>query len=133
MNETAYALYDSAEQLGLLFVLEPFGNNIRVKIPLTNSFCNQSIESLELSVRARNGLMRAGAYTIDKLIELIMSEEGLNKVRNLGRKSINEIKTLLLVKGYAELNDRERLTFWHDFLKDNRLPEKVTIGGKADA
>lgn len=124
MNETAYALYEGAEQLGLLTVLSAFGDNIRVHVPMSELFCGRSIEELGLSVRSRNGLMRSGATTIGAVFEIIMSEEGLGNVRNLGKKSVGEIKTAMLVCGYAELNERERIAFWQDILNENELPKK---------
>lgn len=133
MNEIAYALYEGAENLGLLFVLEPFGKNLKVKIPLSKSFCNRSVDELELSVRSRNGLMRSGLDTVEKLVDGIMREGSLNNIRNLGKKSIAEIKTILLVHGYQELNDREKLKFWHDFLEDNNPSINMVIGGASNA
>lgn len=47
------------------------------------------IEELELSVRAFNCLKRADINTLDQLVE--KSEDELGRVRNLGKKSIDEI------------------------------------------
>jgi len=49
-----------------------------------------TIEELELSVRSSNCLKRAGINTVGELIN--KSEEDLMKVRNLGKKSLEEIK-----------------------------------------
>lgn len=133
MNEVAYALYESTENLGLLFVLEPFGKNLNVKVPLSKSLCDKPIDELDLSVRSKNGLMRAGLNTIEKLVDCILGESSLNNIRNLGKKSISEIKTVLLLRGYEELNDREKLQFWLNFLNDNSLPAEITIGGIRNA
>lgn len=51
------------------------------------------IEDLELSVRAFNCLKRAGINTVADLLE--KSVEDLQKVRNLGKKSIDEIEEKL--------------------------------------
>lgn len=48
-----------------------------------------TIEELELSVRSSNCLKRAGINTVSELLS--KSEEDLMKVRNLGRKSLQEI------------------------------------------
>ena len=133
MNEVAYALYESTENLGLLFVLEPFGKNLNVKVPLSKSLCDKPIDELDLSIRSKNGLMRAGLNTIEKLVDCILGESSLNNIRNLGKKSISEIKTVLLLRGYEELNDREKLQFWLNFLNDNSLPAEITIGGIRNA
>ncbi len=52
-----------------------------------------TIEELELSVRSSNCLKRAGINTVGELIS--KSEEDLMKVRNLGKKSLQEIKEKL--------------------------------------
>lgn len=49
-----------------------------------------SIEELELSVRSSNCLRRANIDTVQKLTE--KTEEDMMKVRNLGKKSLTEIK-----------------------------------------
>jgi DNA-directed RNA polymerase subunit alpha len=52
-----------------------------------------SIEELELSVRSSNCLRRANINTVEQLTQ--KSEEDMMKVRNLGKKSLNEIKRKL--------------------------------------
>lgn len=52
-----------------------------------------TIEELELSVRSSNCLKRAGINTVNELIN--KTEEDLMKVRNLGKKSLQEIKEKL--------------------------------------
>lgn len=56
-----------------------------------------TIEELDLSVRSYNCLKRAGINTVQELIQ--KSEEDMMKVRNLGRKSLEEVQSKL-----AELN-----------------------------
>ena len=51
------------------------------------------IEDLDLSVRSYNCLKRAGINTLGELIE--KTEEDMMKVRNLGKKSLKEVKTKL--------------------------------------
>ncbi|MDD6214887.1 MAG: DNA-directed RNA polymerase subunit alpha [Firmicutes bacterium] len=52
-----------------------------------------SIEDLDLSVRSYNCLKRAGINTVEDLAN--KSEEEMMKVRNLGRKSLDEVKLKL--------------------------------------
>lgn len=52
-----------------------------------------SIEELDLSVRAYNSLKRAGVHTIGQL--RTMTYDDLAKVRNLGRKSAEEVRAKL--------------------------------------
>ena len=56
-----------------------------------------SIESLELSIRAENCLRRAGIKTIDDLCQ--KTETEMIKIRNLGRKSLKEVKDKLNARG----------------------------------
>ena len=51
------------------------------------------IEDLDLSVRSYNCLKRAGINTVDELTQ--KSEEDMMKVRNLGKKSLKEVKQKL--------------------------------------
>jgi DNA-directed RNA polymerase subunit alpha len=48
-----------------------------------------TIDELDLSVRSSNCLHRAGINTVQELIQ--RSEEDMMKVRNLGRKSLEEV------------------------------------------
>ena len=49
-----------------------------------------TIEELELSVRSYNCLKRAGINTVEELTQ--RTEEDMMKVRNLGKKSLDEVK-----------------------------------------
>jgi DNA-directed RNA polymerase subunit alpha len=49
-----------------------------------------TIEELELSVRSFNCLKRAGINTVEELTH--KTEEDMMKVRNLGKKSLEEVK-----------------------------------------
>lgn len=51
------------------------------------------IEDLDLSVRSYNCLKRAGIHSLGELIE--KTEEDMMKVRNLGKKSLKEVKQKL--------------------------------------
>ena len=53
----------------------------------------RTIEELDLSVRSYNCLKRAGINTVYDLTE--KSEPEMMKVRNLGRKSLEEVKVKL--------------------------------------
>lgn len=57
-----------------------------------------SIDILDLSARAEHCLQRAGITTIGELCA--MSEEELSKLRNMGKKSVEEVKEKLSKLGY---------------------------------
>ena len=59
----------------------------------TSKKLETTIEDLDLSVRSFNCLKRAGINTVADLVE--KSEDEMMKVRNLGRKSLDEVKKKL--------------------------------------
>ncbi len=64
-----------------------------------------TIEELDLSVRSFNCLKRAGINTVEDLIN--KSEEDMMKVRNLGRKSLEEVIHKLESLGFTLRSDDE--------------------------
>src|SRR5690625_3203398 len=62
-----------------------------------------TIEELDLSVRSYNCLKRAGINTVQELSN--KTEEDMMKVRNLGRKSLDEIRLKLNELGLSLRND----------------------------
>lgn len=64
-----------------------------------------TIEELDLSVRSFNCLKRAGINTVEDLIS--KSEDEMMKVRNLGRKSLEEVMAKLDSLGFTLTKDDE--------------------------
>ena len=62
-------------------------------IPEDNKYQGMLIEELDLSVRSNNCLKRAGISTVMELTQ--RSEDEMMKVRNLGKKSLKEVKEKL--------------------------------------
>lgn len=58
-----------------------------------------TIEELDLSVRAFNCLKRAGINTVAELVQ--RNQEDMMKVRNLGKKSLEEVEQKLIALGLA--------------------------------
>ena len=58
-----------------------------------NEILDTTIEELDLSVRSSNCLKRAGLDTVEELVNT--TEEELMQIRNLGKKSLQEIKAKL--------------------------------------
>ena len=57
------------------------------------------IEDLELSVRSYNCLKRAGITTVEELTQ--KTEDEMIHVRNLGKKSLNEVKDKMAALGLS--------------------------------
>ena len=62
-----------------------------------------SIEEMDLSVRSFNCLKRANINTVEDLIS--RSGEDMIKVRNLGRKSLEEVQNKLAMMGLSLASD----------------------------
>jgi DNA-directed RNA polymerase subunit alpha len=65
----------------------------------------RSIDEMELSVRSFNCLKRAGIHTVEDLTK--KSEEDMLKVRNLGRKSLDEVIQKLQSYGLSLRNQED--------------------------
>ena len=110
-----------ADREGITAALARLEKDIRVELPLDRELMNLPITELNLSVRAHNALMRAHVETVEGLANAIMTEPGIEGIRNLGRTSVYEIKTALLTEGYRRLSDGMKLEFWDRAAEVNKL------------
>ncbi|GMB10727.1 MAG: DNA-directed RNA polymerase subunit alpha [Candidatus Improbicoccus devescovinae] len=90
--------------------------NLDERVDLTNLAAKQnekvvdvdfdiSIDDMELSVRAYNSLKRAGLRTLRELA--VMSKEDIAKIRNLGKKSFDEVVSKMEGWGYIFEGDEQ--------------------------
>ena len=108
-------LSDQAEKDGVLCVLRSLGLH-EAPAPYVGRFANQSIDELNLTVRSSNGLKRAGAQTFAQLKDLLAVQGGLFNVRNIGQKSVKEIKQVFFEECYARLLPYEKAQYWQEVL-----------------
>lgn len=90
------------EQLSLFTALTEQSVSISTKEPEeknNDKVLEMTIEDLDLSVRAYNCLKRAGINTVQELT--LMRPEDLMKVRNLGKKSMEEVVQKLQALGLS--------------------------------
>ena len=91
------------EHLNLFTTLseEKYSENIMVEKEdsIRENLLEMTIEELDLSVRSFNCLKRAGINTLGDLIN--HTEEDMMKVRNLGRKSLDEVELKVKSLGYS--------------------------------
>ena len=122
MNENAIIeeLYEAVENHGLMnTICAVFGKGARVELGYTQKLCDMEVKDLEgLSVRSYNALMRANCKTIGEAITAI-NEDKLFSVRNLGVKSIAEIRRLILEYGYSQASDRAKKEFLRNLVRLN--------------
>lgn len=97
------------EHLNLFIELSEEAGNTEVMVVKSDDgkgkTLEMTIEELDLSVRSFNCLKRAGINTVEDLIN--KTEEDMMKVRNLGRKSLDEVVAKLESLGFTLHNEDE--------------------------
>lgn len=91
-------LFEGLSEYGSIETLAKKGENPMAKVLQT------SIEDMDLSVRSYNCLKRANIHTIEDLTK--KTEDDMLKVRNLGRKSLDEVMQKLVGLGLS-LKEKE--------------------------
>lgn len=85
------------EHLNLFIGLTDHVNDVEIMVEKEEDkkekVLEMSVEELDLSVRSYNCLKRAGINTVDELTQ--KTEEDMMKVRNLGKKSLEEVEKKL--------------------------------------
>ncbi|MFC1922739.1 DNA-directed RNA polymerase subunit alpha [Chloroflexota bacterium] len=75
---------------------------------LTSEMIETPIENLDLSVRVFNSLKRTGITTVGEVLELLeKGDEAVMSIRNFGEKSLDELRSKMLEKGYLEDEEDE--------------------------
>lgn len=91
------------EHLSLFINLTDQASNTEILVEKEESkkekILEMNIEDLDLSVRSYNCLKRAGINTIEELVQ--RNEDEMMKVRNLGRKSLEEVVQKLSALGLS--------------------------------
>ncbi len=98
LTEHLQIFVNLSEDLGTYQVVEHTDEN-------TNSVMDMTIEELDFSVRSFNCLKRAGINTVGDLVS--KTEEDMMKVRNLGRKSLEEVLNKLVAMGLSLSKEEE--------------------------
>ena len=97
------------EHLNLFVDLSDEAKNVEIMVEREETkkekVLEMTIEELEMSVRSHNCLKRAGINTVEDLIN--RTEEDMIKVRNLGKKSLEEVILKLESLGLTLRNDEE--------------------------
>ena len=83
MNDHLMLFVELVESMSGCEILVSQGDDKQQKV------LEMTIEDLDLSVRSYNCLKRAGIHTVEDLTK--RSEDDMLKVRNLGRKSLEEV------------------------------------------
>ena len=120
VTERAVSLRDQADRIGVLAMLHKLGIHEAI-VPYSIRLAELSIDEINLTVRSSNGLKRANIHSFGRLKEILEIENGLLNIRNIGQKSIKEIKQLFFEECYARLLPYEKAHYWQEVL-DNKCP-----------
>ena len=116
ISEEAVRLRDAAARQDAHLLLQEVFPGKQVPVPYRERMSELTIEEMNLSVRSSNALMRANAGTFGRVREIMMMEDGLKKIRNLGIKSEREILRCFFSSCYEHLSPVEKAVFWQEVL-----------------
>lgn len=98
------------EHLNLFINLTDHVNDVEIMVQKEDDekekVLEMTIEELDLSVRSYNCLKRAGINTVEELAK--KNDDEMMKVRNLGKKSLEEVQKKLIALGLS-LKDKEEV------------------------
>ena len=95
------------------------GGKLRYPIYINEKLKSVDLEVLELSMRANNCLHRAGFETIGDLVEKINGSEDLQRIRNCGAKTIDEIMEKIFCYQYSLLSQEKKVKYINRILELN--------------
>lgn len=121
VSDRALDLSDQADKIGVLEMLRSIGSH-EATVPYCERFAKFSIDELNLTVRSSNGLKRANIHTFAQLKETLTMENGLLNIRNIGQKSVKEIKHVFFEECYSRLLPYEKAQYWQGVLGEQQNP-----------
>lgn len=124
-QELLAALLLSEQQRGLIQTLQLYyGADVKISLTVTRRVYLTGLDELCFSARSRNALRRASVNTVGDLIDAL-NDGRVEKLRNLGRKSVAEIKTRTLLFGFERLSERGKKQFFRSVIELN--PERTAM------
>ena len=115
VTERAISLRDQSDRIGILATLQKLGIYEAI-VPYSTRLSDLSIDEMNLTVRSSNGLKRANIHTFSSLKDVLGTENGLSHIRNIGTKSIKEIKQFFFEECYTRLLPYEKAQYWQEVL-----------------
>ena len=115
ITDRAVNLRDQADKIGILETLQKRGIH-EATVPYSTRLADLGIDEMNLTVRSSNGLKRANIHTFSQLYDRMQTENGLISIRNIGQKSLKEIKQLFFEECYTRLQPYEKAQYWQEVL-----------------
>ena len=119
VTERAVSLRDQADKAGIMETLKKLGVHEAI-VPYSIRLADLSIDEMNLTVRSSNGLKRANIHNFGQLKDRLEIENGLINSRNIGQKSLKEIKQLFFEECYQQLSAYEKAYYWQEVLDNHR-------------
>ena len=120
VTERAVTLRDQADKTGILETLKKLGIHEAI-VPYSPRLAELGIDEMNLTVRSSNGLKRANIHSLGQLKDRLEIENGLINIRNIGQKSLKEIKQLFFEECYQRLLSYEKAQYWQEVLDKHKL------------
>ena len=115
VSNQAVSLRDQADKIGILATLHKLGLHEAI-VPYSTRLEELAIDEMNLTVRSSNGLKRANIHTFGQLHERLGVENGLINIRNIGQKSLKEIKQMFFEECYSRLLPYEKAKYWQEVI-----------------
>ena len=116
VTDRAIALREQADKIGILETLQKLGVH-EATVPYSTRLAELGIDEMSLTVRSSNGLKRANIHTFSQLYDRMQTENGLISIRNIGQKSLKEIKQLFFKDCYLRLLPYEKAQYWQEIIE----------------
>ena len=123
ISEEAIRYRELSARCDVYLMLQLYCPGKQVGVPYRGRMRDLSIEEMNLSVRSSNALMRANARSFGRVMEILMMEDGLRKIRNLGQKSEREIIRSFFSSCYYQLSPAEQAVFWQKVIDGQNRKE----------
>ena len=120
ISQEAMRYREVSQQRDVYLMLQMYCPGKQVGLPYRERMRDIPIDEMNLSVRSSNALMRSNAKTFGGVMDLLLEENGLKKVRNLGIKSEREIVRSFFSACYYRMTQREQERFWRKVIENSK-------------
>ena len=120
ISQEAMRYREISQQRDVYLMLQMYCPGKQVGLPYRERMRDIPIDEMNLSVRSSNALMRSNAKTFGGVMDLLLEENGLKKVRNLGIKSEREIVRSFFSACYYRMTQREQERFWQKVIENSK-------------
>ena len=119
MTDQRQSVMDIMNSLEGVSLKEKAGKQFKFTMHLTEEMVGAPLETLDLSQRSYNCLMRAGYGTVGDICEAIAGGKSLKSIRNCGAKSVREIQEKLFLLQFNSLDASKREKYLQEVVRLN--------------